>query len=141
MAITAALVASGNNFLRYLVTATSGGGEAVTITSTGAATPDLLTDSAAGPIKKIASVKTAGYGKVAAGTTITQALARSLWLSDAAATNLGLQGAACRVQDRSAVGFVVDAVQGVDTATASITVTAANAGTCYVEVAFAGAIG
>lgn len=81
MATTAALVYAGHNRLRYLITSTSTGADSVTITTTGGATPDVLTDSLAGPIKNIANAFANGYGQLAAGA-LTQAKARALWLSD-----------------------------------------------------------
>ena len=81
MATTATLVYADANKLRYLVAYSGGGGVSVDISSTGGATPDLLTDSLQGPIKKLAKVITDGFGAFAAGAQ-TQAKARALWLSD-----------------------------------------------------------
>lgn len=152
MAITAGLVYAGHNRLRYLITATAGGNEAVVITSTGAVSPDLLTDSLQGPIKAIASVKANGYGKIAAATVITTALARALWLSDDAAAQVGpfngvalgnVATAICTLVPRTTAtaAMSVDAGQGVDTATASLTVTAEGIGICYLDVSIPGGIG
>jgi hypothetical protein len=104
MSVTATLVHQGANHLRYLVVATTAGG--FTFTTTGAATPDLLTDSVAGPLKNIASAFANGYGQLAAGAK-TQAQSRGLWLSDNAAGailasgNLGLPLARVTVTKRS----------------------------------------
>jgi len=84
MAVTATLVAIGNNRLRYLINALATAEVpqtgTVTLTTTGGATPDLLTDSVQGPIKKLAKAFADGYAKLAAGAK-TQAQARALWLS------------------------------------------------------------
>jgi hypothetical protein len=85
MAVTATLVEAAPNRLRYLLAA-SGGGLSLNITTTGAATPDLLTDSVQGPLKKLAKVITDGFAAFAAGAQ-TQAKARALWLSDRAGAN------------------------------------------------------
>ena len=80
MAVTATLVFAGHNSLRYLISQDGAAGTSVTITTTGAATPDILTDSVQGPIKKVAKAFTDGYGKLPAGA-LTQAQARALYLS------------------------------------------------------------
>lgn len=81
MATTATLVYADSNKLRYLIDYSGAGGTSVTITSTGAATPDLLTDTIAGPLKALAKAFTDGFAAFAAGA-LTQAQARALWLSD-----------------------------------------------------------
>ncbi len=83
MAVTATLVFVGHNSLRYRCIQDGLAGTALTITTTGAASPDLLTDSVQGPIKKLAKAFTDGYGSLPAGI-LTQAQARALWLSDRA---------------------------------------------------------
>lgn len=89
MAITCTLVDNSNpNRLRYLVTWASGGAATINITCTGAATPDLITDSIGGAIKRLAQVVASGYGAFAAGAQ-TQAKARALFLSDLAGANPG----------------------------------------------------
>ena len=82
MAITITLVHQGRNHLRYLCV--SSGAGTGTITSTGAASPDLKTDTLAGVLKNLANAFENGYGKLPAGA-LTQAQARGLWLSDNAA--------------------------------------------------------
>lgn len=91
MLIVGTLVAVGHNHLRYLVQATSpkalrtrGVDETLTITTTGAASPDLRTDSVAGPLKAISRAVDTGLGRLAAGAK-TQEHARALWLSDPSA--------------------------------------------------------
>jgi hypothetical protein len=81
MAITIALSFAGKNRLRYLMTVASSGADSGSITTTGAATPDVQTDSAGGQLETIAKVITQGYGPYAAGAQ-TQAKARALFLSD-----------------------------------------------------------
>lgn len=146
MAITAVLVFAGHNRLRYFVNATAGGGETVEITSTGAATPDLITDSLAGPIKAIARVKTQGYGKIAVGGITTQAQARALLLSDGNAGAVGPNNptAICRFEQRSGANksFFVDAIRGTgDNTTPSLLITAMAIGAGYLELEIPGSIG
>src|SRR5262245_32411932 len=120
MAITAVLVFAGHNRLRYFVNATAGGGETVEIKCVGGPTPDLLTDSLAGPLKQIARVQTQGYGTLIAGSTITNARARALLMSDgtaiggAPAVGPNKPTAICRLEQRSGTpkAFTVDAIQG-----------------------------
>lgn len=81
MATTATLVYADANKLRYLIAYSGAGGTSVEITSTGAASPDLLTDSIQGPLKKLAKVVADGFGVFAAGAQ-TAAKARALWLSN-----------------------------------------------------------
>lgn len=81
MALTALLVNQRANGLRYKLTQDGDAGTTLTITTTGAATPDLLTDSLAGKIRQIVKAFTDGYGAFAAGA-LTQAQARALWLSN-----------------------------------------------------------
>ena len=81
MAVTPSLVYAGHNRLRYLISGTTGTG---TITTTGAASPDLLTDTLAGPLKNLANAFTNGFGKLPAGA-LNQAQSRAIWLSDDAA--------------------------------------------------------
>ena len=81
MATTAALVYADPNKMRYLVTYTGGGGTSVSISTTGAATPDVLTDSQQGPLRALAKAFTDGFAGFAAGA-LNQDQARALWLSD-----------------------------------------------------------
>ena len=87
MANTAVLVYQGHNLLRYLITGDEAGG-AFTIENDGGASPDLETDSLAGPIKQIALANDTGIGTVAAGN-LTQAQARALLLADSNAADVG----------------------------------------------------
>jgi len=88
MAVTITLVEQGANNLRYLVSydGTEGTGTSSAITTTGAASPDLRTDSLAGPLKKLARAVTDGFGNFAAGS-LTQAQAKALWESDFSTVN------------------------------------------------------
>lgn len=106
MPVTTTLVHQAANHLRYLVVGT-GAGAVPDITSTGAASPDLITDTLAGPLKNIAKAFTNGYGKLPAGA-LTQAQARALWLSDDAGNAVvgGVPHARVTVLGRSAVGLM-----------------------------------
>ena len=145
MAITATLVFSKPNHIRYLINASVGGGEQVFITTTGAVSPDLITDSVAGPIKALARVKTDGYGKIPAGGVVL-AQGRALWLSDAALTTVGAANtpptAIAQLAGRSVSAFTVDAGLGpADVQTTNLTVTANAVGIVYLDVTIPGAIG
>lgn len=80
MAITATLAFQGKNRLRYHLVQDGNAGTSVDITTTGAASPDLRTDSIAGPIKALARACADGFGRYAAGA-LTVDQARALWLS------------------------------------------------------------
>ncbi len=148
MAITATLVYSSPTRMAYLVVATAGSAETVTIPGA-----TLLADAPNGPLKQVLNVAAAGYGKIAAGTTITQALARSLLLGDSAITNIG--GSAqtggfpkpiiTRVEQRSGTGTIVadaDTDPGAPTQPElNITATAAGAASAMVWLEIPGAIG
>lgn len=151
MAITGTLVEQGQNRLRYLITATDTSDLDIDITSTGAATPDLLTDSAGtnGIVRKLAKAFTNGYGKLAAGV-LTQAQARALWLSDdptntvAAAGNGLVATAVSRIAARgnnlTPIAAQVDA--NVDGGGHPIlTVTLSAAGSVYLDVEVLNTIG
>lgn len=147
-AITATLVKSGHNRLRYLLTAATTATDTVTITTTGAATPDLLTDTGSnqGPLKKIAKAFTDGYGTLPAGALI-QANARALWLGDATASapaiagNLQVPIAISRIVVRGGTGsFAVDAnVDGGGHPT--LIVTSQGGGTAFLDISSPGTIG
>lgn len=146
MAVTAALVMARPNRLRYLVTNDGAAGTTLTITTTGAATPDILTDTTGvqGPIRKLAKAFTDGYGAFAAGA-LTQAQARALWLSNRAtspgSTETIITGR-CEFTPRTgatAVGWSIDAnVDGSGHPTLNITAInsagASAAGTAYLDV-------
>jgi len=141
MAVTAALVAQFNNYLRYLVTSDASGGT-LNIVGAGAATPDLQTDSLAGPIKQIAFAQANGIGTLAAGA-LTQAQARALLLSDATVSvgNADVPRAITRLSPRTGLCvWLLDANQVVGDPAVAITGSAA-VGTCYVDIIVPGAIG
>lgn len=142
MAITATLVFAKPNHLRFLIEASAGSGEAVAISGA-----TLLAAAVAGPLKNILNVKTQGYGKLPAGGTITQALARALLMSDDAVADIGaaVPTAMCDLAPRSGTGsLIVDAdVDGGDSQLPELNVAAVAAGatTGYLDVFIPGAIG
>lgn len=141
MAITAALVFAGYNRLRYLITATVGGGENVLITSSGAASPDLQTDALGGTLKQIAKANAQGYGLLAAGSQ-SIVNTRALLLGTNSASIVGANNkpicAISRLTGRSTGSqFIVDA----DPAnTYALSVSAIVAGSCYLDVFVPGTI-
>lgn len=152
MAMTIALVEATPNRLRYLLTVAGGAGSA-NITSTGAATPDLLTDSMQGPIKKLAKVIADGYGAFAAGAQ-TQAKARALWLSDwsgadpapgdPAGVNSLITTAICRITPRGSTTALSDWQVDADVSNGNpiLTATCGTAtGLAYLDVFVPEAIG
>jgi|SRR5882672_3848900 len=143
MALTATLVEQGNNRLRYLLVANTTGGVTATITTTGAATPDLLTDSLYGPIKVIAGAFTAGLGILAAGA-MTQAQARAMWVADSSDPVLGnskVPRALCNLTPRTGTAaWNVDAnVDG--SGHPLLTAFASDVGSAYLDVMTQGSIG
>jgi hypothetical protein len=114
MSTTVVLVSAGHNHLRYLVTYSgSGPGTIADITTTGAASPDLLTDSLNGPIRECAEAFTDGIGILPAGA-LTQAQARAIWMADNSDVVLGnakVPRAICSAVAREVFGtqFSVDA--------------------------------
>lgn len=145
MATVATLVDAGHNRVRYLLVSDGGDAVATTITTTGAATPDLLTDSLAGPVKQIARAFTNGLGILAAGVK-TQAQSRAMWMADASDTVLGngkVSRALARVTRRSgSPTWIIDAnVDGGGHPTVIVTPSAAVASSCYVDIETQGGIG
>ena len=138
MAITATLVDSGHNRLRYLLATESEETDTGVITTTGAATPDVLTDLGTnqGPLMLIAKVITQGYGVLAAGAQ-TQARARGLYLSDRAGASPGTElipTAICRLTPRGGAGWLVDAnVDGGGNPTITF-ISVGVAGSCYLDI-------
>ena len=144
MAVTATLVKVGNNFLRYLIAQDGLAGTTVTITTTGGATPDLRTDSLAGPIKNLAKTFADGYKQLAAGAQ-NQAKARLLWLSDVNNGGAGFQRtvptARCVLEGRDGFTMAVDAnVDGSGNPTVVVTAQA-TAGAGYLDVHIPNTIG
>lgn len=136
------LVYSSPNRLLYQVT-TDGTGTAGTLTSTGAASPDLLTDSKIGPIKTCALAFTNGFGTLAAGA-LSQSNSRAIWLSVNASviTAPTLATARCRMFSQTALTvWQVDAnVDGSGHATVVCTPSAVT-GIGLLEVEAPGIIG
>ena len=152
MAITATLVEQGQNRLRYLVVATGTTALALTITSTGAATPDLLTDSAStnGIVRKAARANLDGYGAIAPITglgVMTQAQARAIWLSDdptGLVAPLGQNTVPHLVCKTTSLTAGVDAPQvdaNISAGHAAIVVTAAAAGSSFLDIEAVGVTG
>lgn len=142
MAITITLVRARANWLRYLVTFSGGAPLSANITSTGAASPDLQTDSLPGPIKNMSKVVADGYGQFAAGAQ-TQAKARALWLSDwsgATPGNANTTTARIRVTRRvgaaagAEAGIQVDANVSGDDPIITITGVHVTGGEFYVDI-------
>lgn len=146
MATVGLLVAASSNHLRYLVTSTDA--STLVITSTGAASPDLLTDTNGqdGLLRAMAKAFTNGYGKIAAGA-LTQAQARALWLDDNAGANIGnaqIARAAITITGRSAATGLMPTIDAnVDgSGHPTLTVTPpAGASAFYVDIHAPGAVG
>lgn len=146
MAVTATLVFAARNRLRYLLAQDGAAGTTATITSTGAATPDLRTDSVAGAIKNLARARVDGFMGLGPAA-LTQAQARRLWLGDESGvleTYSGEAFARCILTPRdSAVvnTWLIDAnVDGGGDPTLNITAQA-GAGSCYLDVEVSNQIG
>jgi hypothetical protein len=143
MAMVAALVEQGHNRLRYLITTDVTGAASVTITTTGAASPDLLTDSLYGPVKQCARAFTNGLGILPAGA-LTQAQSRAIWLGDSSDTVLGNSKVPRCIADLTVRGGT--AAWGVDvnvdgSGHPTLTVSANQTGSAYLDVLSQGAIG
>jgi len=150
MALVASLVESTPFRLRYLLTAD---GEVSSPTNpdldasvvipndVGGATPNLDTDSSAGPLREVVKVRLTGYGPIAAGA-ITQAQARALFLSDDAAsavlTNDLVGRCVAECQGRTGrLSWAVDAeIDGQGDPVLRARCTAGVAGTGYVDLHF-----
>lgn len=134
----------GHNRIRYLLVSDGGDATATTITSTGAATPDVKTDSLAGPIKTLANAFVNGIGKLPAGA-FTQAQSRAMWMADASDTTLGVKAprALPRITRRTgSPTWIVDAnVDGGGHPTIIVTPSAAVACSIYLDIETQGAIG
>jgi hypothetical protein len=91
MPLTATLVESTANRLRYLLVNASTTGTTVTIPNDGGATPDLLTDLAtdpSGPLRAIVRARLDGIGTHPAGA-LSQAQARDILNSDGSGASVG----------------------------------------------------
>jgi hypothetical protein len=149
MAVTIAVVFAGKNRLRYLCTTAAVGTDTGAITTTGAATPDIQTDSTGGLLEQIAQVITAGYGPFAAGAQ-TQIKARILWLSQpSVGTNLvntpNVPTARCHFTRRTGThSWFIDANVSGNNPVLNVTAIgdgAVAAGTAYLDIFIPGAIG
>jgi hypothetical protein len=102
--VRATLVFVGNRRLRYLIEATEGPAS-VTITTIGGASPDLLVDTVAGPLKRIVRAGLDGYGSVPVGYMAPEH-ARALLLGGV----VGLPTARATIARRSGFAtFAIDA--------------------------------
>lgn len=141
MAITAVLCFASADHARYLVVSDAGGGGTVTITNA-----QLQADLPAGPLRQIARAKDDGIGTIPAGTVLTQAQSRALFLSDSQAANVG--GAICpravaAVAKRSVAACDVSCDANVDGAgkpTLEVQLSALSS-VAYLDVRIEGAIG
>ena len=147
MAIISALAFVGHDRLRYFIDSTANG-ESISIESDGGASPDMLTDSLAGPLKQIFKVKTQGfYSVIPVGGITTQAQARGLLLSHRAGLTWGVRVLTAITTVTPITGganWLVDAVRGPsDTATPGLTITniTGGAASCIVDISIAGSIG
>ncbi len=149
MAITISLVEQGSNRLRYLLSSNvTSLTQTANLTTTGAATPDLLTDSTfvgpgPNPINAIALAFKNGLGILAAGA-FTQAQARAMWMADTSDTILGnnkVARALPRLTPRTGIAvWLVDAnVDGAGHPV--IAISSSDVGTAYLDVEAQGAIG
>lgn len=149
MAITAVLIYAGHNRLRYLIDSTEDG-ESISLESDGGATPDMQTDSLAGPLKQIFKVKDQGYGVIPVGGITTAAQAVALLQGD---LNSGVPvpfgeemvTAITRITGRTGgAPWTVVGVRGPsDLATPGLTITnkTGGAASCYLDIEVPGAIG
>lgn len=142
------LVASFPNHIRYLVTGDAAGGT-FQLPSAGGASPDLRTDTSAGPLKQIAFAQVNGIGSIPAGA-LTQAQARALLLSNGGglplndvAGGINTPRAICRFTPASGVAtWSVDANQLAGNPSLTITNGAsAGAATGYLDIEIPGGIG
>ncbi len=151
MGISSTLVEVGANRLRYLIVFAGEGSQAVPdFTTTGAASPDLLTDSIYGPIKQIANAFVNGLGLLPAGA-MTQAQARAMWMADSSDAILGnnkIARAIPRLTYRSQFGgtapvLTVDAtVDGAGHPVIRVTSNVSNLGfSAYLDIQTQGEIG
>lgn len=141
MAVTFSKVAVGPNHIRYL--ATAAGAETGTLTSSGAATPDLQTDTPNGGVLHAISLAfDNGYGKLAAGAK-TQAQARALLLSDDPTGVVGTSNvpkAIATITPRSAITASLEAtVDG--PGEIQLAIAFSGAGSVYLDVYIPGGIG
>jgi hypothetical protein len=152
MAVGVTLVYQGHNHLRYaldIVVPTPEPplppGGPFTIPNDGGASPDLLTDSLAGPLKTIARARLDGIGVVPPGP-LTQAQARAILLADGSAANVGnakVRRAIVQLVSRDDAGGTQElrADADVDAQGDPIITGRMSAGAAYLDVVFVDAIG
>lgn len=153
MVMTAAVAYVGHNRIRYLFT--SGGADTLNITTTGAATPDILTDLAGAPtltgankspLERMCLAFQQGYGLAVAGVAIVQASARAIWMNDASGFNIGnanVARAQVAITKRTAPTalWTADATASGNNAVITIANSVAVAASAYVDVFIPGTIG
>lgn len=141
MTLTATLVEQGHNRLRYLLVCDTTGTTTLNITTTGAASPDLVTDSLAGPVKACANAHDNGLGQIAAGA-LNQAQSRAIWMADNSNAVQGEKVPRCKphiTRQQGTADWLVDA--DVSAGEAIVVVTANNVGQAFLDIWSAGAIG
>jgi len=149
MAVTANLVYAGRNRLRYQISQDGAAGTTLNITASGAATPDLVTDSVGGQLKKIARANLDGYGSFAAGASTDAAHNRALFMSDTSGANPDIAGSSQLPLAVVAITPNANTLGGDDlarldgsTAAAGILITTgANARESYLDIFIPGAEG
>lgn len=142
MALTATLVESTANRLRYLITGSTAAGTTVNIPNQGGATPDLRTDLAtdpSGPLRAIIFARIDGIGTNEPGTPLTQAQARDILNSDGSGASLGnnsVPRAVLELTARSGTSsWAVDVdVDGDGDPDIDVTIDAAAVAECYLDI-------
>jgi len=148
-AITLTLVKAGRNRMQYLLSAATTGTDTGTITTTGAATPDIITDlgTNGGPLLAIAKAFTNGYGPYAAGA-LAQDQARQLWLADNSgvladgkpACTAPVPVAMCQITPESGTGkWQIDA--NVSSGHPTLNLQSVGGGTALLDIFIPGTIG
>ena len=141
MAITAALVYAKANSLRFLITSTVGGGEALTLTNA-----VMVAAAAPGVLKQIINAPAAGYGKIAAGS-VTAPQAKALLASENAASLVGVipPTAIARYTARTTTGAAMSVAAGINNEDGlnrpAYTITSGAAGLGYLDITVPGQIG
>jgi hypothetical protein len=136
MALTATLVESTANRLRYLITSSTAAGTTLTIANATLLT-DLATDPS-GPMRAIMRASVDGIGTIAAGTALTQAQARDIMNSDGTTSvgNNSVPRAVMTMSGRTGVAaWAVDAnVDGGGLPIVNIVISAALVATAYLDI-------
>jgi hypothetical protein len=141
MALTVALAFASPNHVRYLVTSDGVAGGTATI-----ANATLQADFVQGPLRQVARAKDDGVGTIPAGTVLTQAQSRALFLSDAQAADVGnnlCPRTICHVTKRSVAACDISCDANVDGAgkpTLEVQLSAINS-IAYLDIIAQGAIG